>query len=440
MDRGPDAIGGGRRDGEARRLDPELVIEGFARHAAIFDHAAVSPYTALDGEHVPGRALNGSLVSEIGGYVLEARRTLAWEPIVELLAFLAAENRPYFDRLMRGCVRLSNAAREEDGLHDLLDDDEQHMFDLACDREARRERQGYVMPAQAYAFLRGARDLRLDADRPPRNPIARAYFRAIEPTLAADTGAARDSAGALPESSRNARSQLDSDMVAGFVEILREADVLTPQPRALLGPAERQTSRRSWVEAHVGRDPASAEALGFLANAIMAGCTILERPFTAREAADGASAMCNLGLENWPPHWSDPDLVTAFQVGWTILHRDVCMHAAAQLIDVLAGIRCRDRDIHLRLEGLRHELMRHAGAGEPWRAGNALDALIMQDAPSWAALRALIDECPVIHAALGASRQRCRAINPADFEFISRNGQIAAVREFIASLPSVLTY
>jgi len=58
--------------------------------------------------------------------------------------------------------------------------------------------------------------------------------------------------------------------------------------------------------------------------------------------------------------------------------------------------------------------------------------------PSWAALCALIDECPVIHAALSASRQRCRAINPSHFEFISQNSQIEAVRDFMASLPSAL--
>jgi len=65
--------------------------------------------------------------------------------------------------------------------------------------------------------------------------------------------------------------------------------------------------------------------------------------------------------------------------------------------------------------------------------------IIMLDGPSWAALLALIDECPVLHAALGGSRQRCRVINPTDFEFISENSQIVAVREFMASLPSVLT-
>jgi hypothetical protein len=109
------------------------------------------------------------------------------------------------------------------------------------------------------------------------------------------------------------------------------------------------------------------------------------------------------------------------------------------LIDVLAGMRCRDRGLQLRLDGLRHELMQGVRQSEPWRARDALDVILMLDAPSWAALLALIDECPVIHAALDAPRQRRRTINPADFAFISQNSQIAGVREFMASLPSALT-
>jgi hypothetical protein len=420
-------------------LDLELVVEGLARHAAVFDHAAVSPYTTLDGDHVPGRATKRGFASEIGGYVIEARRTTAWEAIVDLLAHLEAEHGDYFHRLMRGCLRLSNGAREEDGFHDLLADEEQHLFDLMCDRELRRQQQGYVTPAEAHAFLRGGRHLQLDADRPPRSAIARAYFQALESALTADSEKTRESDEPLFEPGFDRPSQLEPGRVAGVVEVLWEAGVLTPQPRALLGTADGPASRLSLIEAHLASHPAGAEELAYLANTVIAGCSVQGRPFTGREATDGAVAICNLGLENWPSHWSDPDLVTAFQVGWTILHRDVCIYAAEQLIDVLAGIQCRDRDIHLRLDGLRRELIRHVRDREPWRARKALDALIMLDAPAWAALLGLIDECPVIHAALGASRRRSRTINPTDFEFISENRQIAAVRQFMSALPSVLT-
>jgi hypothetical protein len=172
---------------------------------------------------------------------------------------------------------------------------------------------------------------------------------------------------------------------------------------------------------------------------VISGCSIQGRAFTAQEASDAAAAICNLGLENWPHHWRDQDLITAFQVGWTVLYRDVCLFTAKRLIDVLANIECADRDIQLQLSGLRRELTHHVRDRVPWRARNALEVIVKLEAPSWATICALIDECPVLHAAVAASRRRHRAINATECEFIPRNLQIAAVREFLESLPSALT-
>jgi hypothetical protein len=401
-------------------LEIELVIAGLAHHVAVIDYVAAAAYTTLDGVRVPGRTRRADLVSELGGYVIEARRTSAWEPIVELFTFLASERPEYFHRVMRECVRLSDGAREEDGFHDLLDDREQDMFDLAAGREAGREERGYVAPAQARAFLHEARAVRIDADRPSRSAIVRAHFRAIQPAVAA-----KSDAPAEPD-------------VSAIFELLEQAEPLSSRPRALLGAADGQPAGLSFVHAHAASHPASEEELAYLANAIVAGCSVQGRPFTIREASDCAVRVCNLGLENWPPHWSERDLIAAFQVGWTILHRDVCLYAAERLIDVLAAVRCSDRDVQLRLDGLRRKLIQHRGNRDPWHVGDALDAILILDAPCWAALRGLIDECPVIHAALRASRQGCRTINPADFEFISENTQIAAVREFLTALPTIL--
>lgn len=420
-------------------LDIELVTAGLARHSAVFSYAAVSSFTTLDGALVPGRELSGDLGCEIGGYVIKARRDTAWHAIVDLLVFLDSEHPEYFHRLMRGCVRLSNAAREPDGFHNLLQDEDQDMFDLACQREARREKQGYVTPAQARAFLQAGRQLQFDGDPPPPSPVARAYFHAIESTPPAENDATRGSVGMLGESSRDAAPEIEADPVAEVVDVLREAGVFTLPPRGLLESGDRQTSRLARIHAYVESHAASAEELAYLANTLIAGCSIQARAFRPQEAFDAAAALCNLGLENWPRHWPDRDLNTAFQVGWTVLHRDVCMFTAERLIDVVADIRCRDRDIQLRLNGLRCELTQHVRDRAPWRARNALDVIVMLDAPSWAALCALIDECPVMHAAVGASQRRCRAVNAADFEFIAQNSQIAALHEFLESLPSALT-
>src|SRR5439155_25221170 len=57
-----------------------------------------------------------------------------------------------------------------------------------------------------------------------------------------------------------------------------------------------------------------------------------------------------------------------------------------------------------RLAALRMEMAKYWRAEVPWRARDALDVIAILDMPAWAALLGLIDECPVIHAGLGASR------------------------------------
>ena len=177
--------------------------------------------------------------------------------------------------------------------------------------------------------------------------------------------------------------------------------------------------------------------------------SIQARAFTAQEAFDAAVAVCNLGLENWPAHWlaaeargdvsvlTSQDFVTVFQVGWTVLHDEVSMYAAERLIDVLKDLRCDDDETQTALDELRVEMTKHWRAGEPWRAREAMDVVAILDLPAWATLLALIDECPVIHAGLGAARSS-QAISASAFDFISTNSQIASVREYMQSLPETL--
>jgi hypothetical protein len=237
------------------------------------------------------------------------------------------------------------------------------------------------------------------------------------------------------------RMSADEDAIAAVVEVLRDAGVLTQQPRALLGPSKEQTSRLALIDAFLQSGAATEEELAFFANVLLAGCSLQARPFTPQEARDASLATCNLGLENWPTHWSGQNVVAIFQVGWTILQRDVCMYAARQLITVLDELRCTDRDIQFRLSKLRFQLTRHCGQGRPWRAHGSLDVILMLDAPAWASLLGLIAECPVLHAGIDQRRailSKTRSVSPTAFEFISTNSQIAAIREFLRRLPETL--
>ena len=69
-----------------------------------------------------------------------------------------------------------------------------------------------------------------------------------------------------------------------------------------------------------------------------------------------------------------------------------------------------------------------------------MEVLSSLDMPAWFALLGLIDEFPVLHAAIRASQVRgTRAIGAGDFEFIAGNGQIAAIHQFLASLTETLS-
>jgi hypothetical protein len=404
-------------------IDVAIVTAALARHVRVFDRAAVSRAESPDGDEViESRSRRDSIVCDVGSYLVEARRTDAWDTIIDLLLVLDAEHPDYFHRVMRGCRQLSNSGHEIDGLHDLLDDSEQDTFDLGVDRETRRAKQGYITPAQARAFLQMARQLELEQDTAPfASPIARAYFQAIEspPSAAAD---------------------------AAVMDVLIEAGVVAQPPRALLEGPDGPARRTARIEAHMqsARDADYAafamktEEFAYLANSIVAGCTIQGRSFTPREASDAVAAVCNLGLENWPTRWStEKDLISVFQVGWTVLHTNVTMYAAERLIELLSELRNDDREIQAGLDALQVEMARQWRAGAPWRARDALDVIVILDQPAWAVLLGLIAECPVLHGAVGAT-SRTRAVSASAFEFISENRQIASVREFFRSLKDKL--
>jgi hypothetical protein len=437
-------------------MDVDLLVAGFAEHVRVFDYAAVAPFITIDGDVSPGASFADGVRSEIGGYVVIAKRADCWDAITAVLNALAGTHGAVFDRVMRGCCRLSNSRPEIDGLDDLMTANEQAMFDVALDREARGDVKGYVTPAQARAFLQMSRriDLR-QVEVPPRDPVTAAYFRNVD----ARTTPARGGGSPPPLDVAQRGIQDSPGAVTAIVEMLQDAGVIPRPTRALLetaGPADAPRLARIRAELDLAheRDPeayASRSAeLAYLANVITAGVTIQARPVRADEASDAVMAICNLGLENWPARWRpreamrealliDHDLVSVFQVGWTVLHEDVCMSVADQLVDVLTSLQCIDDDIHNGVETLRRTLIRHSRSGAPWEARPALDVLSTLDAPAWAALLGLIDQLPTMHAALGATLTGATSrIEASAFAFISENAQIQQVREFMRMLPDRL--
>ena len=84
--------------------------------------------------------------------------------------------------------------------------------------------------------------------------------------------------------------------------------------------------------------------------------------------------------------------------------------------------------------------MKQRDAGTPWRARDAAEVLAMLDMTAWISVLGLLDECPVLPAALTAVLEgRTTSVSPTAFEFISTTAQIGDVRLFMRKLPGLLS-
>ena len=448
-------------------MDDHVLTAGLSRYICVFDPATIAESTSSDGDPIDIEVTpHQGYECEVGGYLVRAIRADGWDAIVAILGALVADTPERFHAVMGECRRLSNSTPEIDGLDDLLMQPEQLLHDVAVDRELRRSQQGYITPADARAFLQMARRPQRQAPGEPSvNPIVAAYFRAADDGVAPGDEVALDltpGALALPAAGPGVAAAFDA-----LIDVLATAGLMPQRPLALLEGAQSQPERfariRALMESVRDSDDTRyfvrSRELAFLANTLMAGCSIQSRSFTPQEASDAAAGVCNLGLEYWSArgHQSratpsadldvalpdtflmDHDLVSVFEVGWSVLYKHVSMFVAERLLLVLSDLRCGDADIQKELRTLRIELTRQCRAGTPWRARNALDVIAMLDMPAWVSVRGLLDECPVMPTALMATlERRTGAISATEFEFLSTRRQLGNVREFMTRLLDIL--
>lgn len=376
------------------RLDVPVVVTGLSRYVRVIDPGVLEPTESTDDEAPESGLFEPTgLTVEVGGYLVQARREDAWDAVVSLLVLLSLDQRECFDAVMRGCRRLSGGVREPDGLHDLLEEPEQLLHDVAGDRDDRRAQRGFGSAADARAFLALARRPR--ASRRHEKPDATSAEDTEQLARKAEPGGLRP-----------------------LMEYLREQ-----HPEVCLTR---------------GRE------LAFLANTLVAGCGLQSRAFSPREALDAVVATCSLGLLGQAvapsaDYLVGHDLIGIFEDGWATLHREVSLFVAERLSAILRGVSGGHSDTLEGLYALRRSLETHLAAGTPWHALEALDVLSVLDTPAWCGLLGLLSEFPVIPAVVSAVvERRTGRIDAKAFAFIATRADIATVRAFLARLPELL--
>ena len=151
------------------------------------------------------------------------------------------------------------------------------------------------------------------------------------------------------------------------------------------------------------------------------------------EAARAAVATCNLGLARACAGTREsPSLALKktsadklFRIGWNILFHAVVSPAAATAAKLLAREMPKSH-----LQRAATALRSALAAGKPWLALRDLEVLEERvGQPTFAALAALLDECPSLAGKLLSSAQE-------QIQFIATDAQIETARAFLTSLMS----
>lgn len=438
-----DSKGAARKVAE---MEEDFVAMALSRHILALDLSELHHLLSEDNSEEYGlvdKALENSLNHEIDSYLVVAKDDCSWDAVLGLLTELDSDHSGFLHRVLERCRRLSSASIEsEGGLYNVLSAAEQLEFDVADERERRREQKGYVTPQSAAHFLHLARSIdREEVSGAVSDPITRAYFAGYE------SSRAHQAPSRMPDQ----RSANGEDLLA---RLLESTQTQSEAPLALPGdvsdepiwPIRRGLARLA--EEDEGLYSRRLIELNYLANVLIAGCTHHGRQFRPAEAAQAAVATCNLSLESYGTDRLAPeadtlmqfDMVTLFRRGWRRLYREVTLPVASSLHSALKRLPLRAsrliREDREHIADLCAELEKALAAGTPWTGADQLIILeTLLDSSEVYALTTLLAECPTIPETLEFSsrtRPRCRS------EFIHSEAQLRLVRSFTECLPEKL--
>jgi hypothetical protein len=388
------------------------------------------------------KALASCLYEEIGEYRLISRRHDGWDAIVSVLLALDRDHHDFLERVLGHCCYMDQEYIEENGgLYDVLTSEDMLESDVSGDREDRRAEEGFIAPSSAASFLALARTTELDAivAAKERDPVTRAYFRGLRTFSPPSPG----------KNGKTVESTPAPTVTVDLVELLRDADVLPPatalpllESVATSAPETLDQFSRAICdlrEKDAARHGERMQELAFLANVLVAGCSIAERSFRPVETANASVAVCNLGLEYLLGNKAGTDEAAdllyresadkLFRIGWRLLHQEVIVptaRACERLLVKQAQSASDTRALNRATTALHAALV----AGKPWTARQGLTVLEeLIDPTTLVPLMALLAECPSLCGKLHP-REASKEANP-DLVFIANHDQIRFIQAFL---------
>lgn len=236
------------------------------------------------------KALSNCLSEELDAYQLVARTPDGWDAVLAALLALDREHHDLVARVLERCADMSSRdIDEQGGLYEALTSEQMLESDVAAERDDRRAESGYVEPRAAAAFLRLASG---PSGPPPaeHDALTRAYFRDVR-RVSASTVRRAPVRGAAPENDLS--------------RLLIDAGVVDRAETPLLSPAttSENATRALFIDAmrELGQEQPNAfaersEELAYLANVLVAACTVDGRRVRPIEGVTAAIAICDRGL------------------------------------------------------------------------------------------------------------------------------------------------
>ena len=405
-------------------LDEDLMTLGLCRLILVVNLDALA--FLLSNRHrsirddLLDKVLESTLNAEFDAYLVIAKSDIHWDAIQALFSELNELDHTMLNRLLERCYQISWEYIEDNGgLFDVLSSEEMLESDLAADREARREVEGFVLPSNARYFLNSARmtGLREIVDGKTPDPVTRGYFDSMN-------GKADVFFQPIEKSEQDGET---APNIVGFLQTLQSQEVLQSPYQKRLGCLEESRDHSfPLVKALRNLDTTGPSIyckrrmeLAYLSNILISGCEFKRRRFRPVEAFEAALSLCSLGseylLDGRPGKGSNQsadnisallvnyDLVKLFRVGWKILNKRVVFHTARALLKA-----CDHHADRLQSQGPAHEMGKMVDmlrtcilSGKPWMFLDQIDQLhSFLDGDIIDGLGALLQEYPTMPAAV----------------------------------------